>query len=86
METDEIFDLASKVKAIIIDVLSLPVDPGDLLDSANLFEIGADSMSAVEILLALEERMEIHMGDEELNASILESVGSIIAFVAKKIG
>ena len=57
-------DVATKVKAIIIDKLG--VDEAEVTDSASFTnDLGADSLDTVELVMAFEEEFEIEIPDEE---------------------
>ena len=43
-----------------------------------------DSMTVVTVLVALEEQLGIMVDDDEVDASIFETVGNLVAFVDTK--
>ena len=54
-----------EVKAIIVDTLNCEADQVTL--EANLFDdLGADSLDAMELNLALEEKLGITISDEQM--------------------
>jgi len=44
-----------------------------------------DSMAVVSILTALEEKFGFFVDDDEMDAEIFETVGSLVAFVEQKL-
>ena len=67
-----------KVKATIIDTLSCNADAVTM--EASLSEdLGADSLDAVELNMALEEEFGLTISDEEL--ANFKTVGDIVAYV-----
>jgi acyl carrier protein len=67
-----------EVKAVIVDTLSCDADKVTL--EANIFDdLGADSLDAVELNLALEERFDVTI-DEEVMAQI-KTVGDIVEYL-----
>jgi acyl carrier protein len=67
-----------EVKEVIIDTLSCEADKVTL--EANIFDdLGADSLDAVELNLALEEKFDIAI-DEETMAQI-KTVGDIVEYL-----
>jgi acyl carrier protein len=59
------------------DVTTLP-------EQTRLFdELGMSSSATLELLLALEEDLDIHVDVEEIERRDLESIGSLANFVAK---
>lgn len=66
------------VKEVIIDSLSCPAEKVTM--EANLFEdLGADSLDAVELSLAIEEKTGITI-DEEAMAN-MKTVGDIVEYL-----
>ncbi|MEA4893236.1 MAG: acyl carrier protein [Peptococcaceae bacterium] len=67
-----------KVKSIILDTLSC--DAASITREASLTEdLGADSLDAVELNMALEEAFEVAIPDEEL--AKMTTVGDIVAYL-----
>lgn len=75
------------VSRILIDVLGL--DPAQTTlteDTALLGELPEfDSMAVVSVLTALEDHYGIMIEDDEVDASIFETVGTLSTFVAHKV-
>lgn len=44
-----------------------------------------DSMAVVGLIAAIEEHFGIYMGDDEIDGSTFETVGSLTRFVAEKV-
>lgn len=64
-----------EVKAIIVDTLNCEEDKVTL--EANIFDdLGADSLDAMELNLALEEKLGKTISDEQM--SEIKSVGDIV--------
>ena len=75
------------VKQILTDVLNLG-PAGRALD-ANARLLGAipelDSMAVVNLITALEEHFGIAVEDDEISADTFETLGTLAAFVARKL-
>ena len=65
------------------------------LDSSSDLSVGTallgnlpefDSQSVVTILTALEDEFEIIIEDDEIDASIFESIGTLLTYVEEKVG
>ncbi|MEQ9061259.1 MAG: acyl carrier protein [Gammaproteobacteria bacterium] len=73
---------------ILSDVLGL--DPAQTTLTENTALLGElpefDSMAVVSVLTALEDHYGIVIEDDEVDASVFETVGSLSAFVAHKVG
>ena len=76
-------DIEAKVKEIIVEQLGVNAD--QVTPEAKMIEdLGADSLDAVELVMAIEEEFGIEIPDEE--AEKLTSVADIIAHVEKANG
>jgi len=77
----------NEIRNILAEVLQL-ADQGASLD-ANSALLGAlpefDSMAVVLVIAALEEQFDFDVDDDEIDAEVFESVGSLIAFVEQKL-
>jgi len=69
-----------KVTEIIVEQLGVNAD--QVKPEAKLIEdLGADSLDAVELVMAIEEEFDIEVPDEE--AEKLTSVGEILSYIEK---
>ncbi len=85
MATPESLEL--ELKQWIIEALALEdVTPENIESSAALFVegLGLDSIDALELAMALEERYGVRIGDDpELNRQIFASVRNLAAYVGE---
>ncbi len=73
----EIFD---KIKSIISDELN--IDQTKITKEANIREdLGADSLDAVEVIMALEDEFGITIDDD--TAQSFKTVGDLVDYVEK---
>ena len=71
-----------KIKDIIVEQLS--VDEADVTSETHLMkDLEADSLDAVEIIMAIEDEFEIEVPDED--AEKVQCVGDIVKYVEEKI-
>jgi acyl carrier protein len=77
--------LEAELKALIVEALALEdIGPGEIETDAPLFVegLGLDSIDALELAMALEERFGVKIGeDPEVNQRIFASVSSLASFV-----
>jgi acyl carrier protein len=77
--------LEQEIKELIINALALEdVTPTDIEPEAALFVegLGLDSIDALELAMALEERYGVQIGDDpELNQRIFASVRNLADYV-----
>ncbi|HJO24263.1 MAG: phosphopantetheine-binding protein [Myxococcota bacterium] len=79
--------LEYEIKELIISALALEdIGPSDIESEAVLFVegLGLDSIDALELAMALEERYGVKIGeDPELNQEIFASVRNLAGFVSE---
>ncbi len=80
--------LKQEIKLLIMDVLAItdvrPEDVGNddpLFDEGNV--MGLDSIDALEIVMALQERYGVRIDDKNQSRFILRSITTIAEFVEK---
>jgi len=73
-----IFD---QVKAIIVEQLG--VDPEDVKPEASFVDdLGADSLDIVELVMALEEKFDLQIPDED--AEKIRKVGEAVSYIQER--
>jgi acyl carrier protein len=75
------------LRAVLVDVLGLSADRvAAFTDATGLF--GAlpelDSMAVAGLLTELEDRLGIHIDDDEVDGEMLETFGALRTFAANK--
>jgi acyl carrier protein len=73
-------EILKRIQTIIVEVVGLGTPPK--LKDRLFADLGADSLHAVEIALAIEKEFEIRASDEEKER--VTDVASIVALVKKK--
>jgi acyl carrier protein len=74
-------DVASKVKAIIVDKLG--VDESEVTDTANFTnDLGADSLDTVELIMEFEKEFDMSIPDED--AENIATVGDAVKYIQEK--
>ncbi|MBF8982936.1 acyl carrier protein [Lutibacter sp. B2] len=74
--------LLEKIKEIIIEQLGLDNDTTITLDSSLIGDLEADSLDAVEIIMAIEDEFDIEVPDED--AEGFKTVGNIVDYVTER--
>jgi len=74
--------LFEKIKEIIIDQLGLDEDTTITLESSLIGDLEADSLDAVEIIMAIEDEFDIEVPDED--AEGFKTVGNIVNYVTER--
>ena len=86
-EKIEIEEIEAGVRAVLSDVLAIePSRTATFQTSTELF--GAlpelDSMAVASLLTEIEDRFGIIIDDDEVDADMLETFGSLVAFTLRK--
>ena len=75
--------LEEDVRKIIVDQLG--VDAAQVtLEARFVDDLGADSLDTVELIMALEEKFDVEVPDDD--AEKLVTVGKAVEYIGKKLG
>ena len=73
--------LIDEIKEVVVEQLS--VDAGEVKAESKFVEdLGADSLDVVELVMALEEKFDIEIPDEE--AEKIQTVQNVLDYVESK--
>jgi len=72
-----------KVKGIIIEQLGLDADREITPATSMIKDLEADSLDAVEIIMAFEDEFDIEIPDED--AEKFENIGDIVKYIEAKV-
>lgn len=83
-----VMQTAAQLLALLDDTLNLQGRTATFTEATPL--IGAvpemDSMGVVSLLTAFEDRLGFSVDDDEVDGSVFETVGTLLAFVNRKLG
>jgi acyl carrier protein len=75
-------DIASRVKAIIVDKLG--VDENEVVTEASFTnDLGADSLDTVELIMEFEKEFDLSIPDED--AENIATVGDAVTYLSGKL-
>lgn len=73
--------LIDDIKEVVVEQLS--VNPDEVKEDAKFVEdLGADSLDVVELVMALEEKFDIEIPDDE--AEKIQTLSDVVAYVESK--
>jgi acyl carrier protein len=73
-----LLDIASRVKAIIVDKLG--VDENEVVNQASFTnDLGADSLDTVELIMEFEKEFDIQIPDDQ--AENIATVGQAVSYI-----
>ena len=75
--------LGQRIKEKIVKVLDLDIEPSDIPDDEVLFGggLGEDSVSMLEILVAIEEEFEIEIEEENFRVEEFSSIRQLTEYI-----
>lgn len=79
MTTFSYEDTLAKVADIVADKLG--IDKKNIVPTATLQDLGADSLDLVEIVMKMEEQFGLEISDED--AEHMNNVGDVVAYIQK---
>ncbi|MEA3228296.1 MAG: acyl carrier protein [Campylobacterota bacterium] len=73
--------LLEDIKEVVVEQLSVSAD--EVKDDAKFVEdLGADSLDVVELVMALEEKFDIEIPDDE--AEKIQTIADVVAYIESK--
>jgi acyl carrier protein len=86
-ESSHDVDVEANFKLGLQDILHklLPEHGREIADEADLFDIGLDSLKAVEFVLEIEDRYGVFFEFDDISYSKFKTIKSIVALMRKKI-
>jgi acyl carrier protein len=79
MTSEEIFD---KVKEIIIEQLGV-TETSVTMEASFIDDLGADSLDIVELIMALEEKFDTEIPDED--AEKIVTIGDVVDYIKEHV-
>lgn len=73
----------NKIKDIIIEQLGLEEDINITMETSLIGDLEADSLDAVEVIMAIEDEFDIEIPDED--AEDFKNIGDIVKYVEERI-
>jgi len=72
-----------RIKEIIIEQLGLDEDTEITMETSLMGDLEADSLDAVEVIMAIEDEFDIEIPDED--AENFKNIGDIVRYVEERI-
>jgi acyl carrier protein len=69
--------MQDQIREVLATHGRMAIDPREVDEQADLYELGLTSHASVDVMLALEEEFDIEFPDEVLKKSTFESVHNI---------
>jgi len=79
--------MSKAVESQIIEIIceQLDVEASDVDTSKSFMDdLGADSLAIVELVLALEEKFDVKIPDDEVDG--LQTVGNAVSYITQRLG
>ena len=80
---NDALSIRAEIKRILVDTLELDLPPEQVRDEDPLFThgMGVDSVEALEIVKAVEDRFDVKIHEDDIGLAMFEDVRSIAAVV-----
>jgi acyl carrier protein len=75
--------IQQRVRQLLREHGTIIADVDGLAPEADLYEAGLTSLSAVDLMLAIEQNFDLMFPDDALNRRTFSSIGSITAIVER---
>ncbi len=91
MTVQETITLKTEIKELIISTLNITnVTADQVQDDVPLFSpenaLDLDSIDGIELVMAIQEKFELRIADQNVARNVLESIDSIAEFVIREKG
>lgn len=91
MTLQESTTLKTEIKQLIIRTLNIKnVLPEQVQDEVPLFSpenaLDLDSIDAIELVMAIQEKYQVRIADQNVARNVLESINSIAEFIQREKG
>lgn len=83
--TDSPMTTAEILRGIVSNVLKLEVAPTEIIAETNLYELGLESLSVVDLLTQVEIAFGIVIDVDDLSAELFGRFSTLTEFVQRKI-
>ncbi len=82
-------ELKLEIKLLIMETLSITgIDPNNIDEEEPLFggtnALTLDSVDGLEIIMAIQRKYEVRIGDQNLARNIIRSINSIAEFITEE--
>jgi acyl carrier protein len=86
MEVTATVELKKEIKLLILETLNIKnIQPDEIDESVLLFSkdniLNLDSIDGIELIMAIQKKYDVRIGDQNLARNVLESIDSIADFV-----
>lgn len=78
-------DVTLRLKRCLLDVLRLDLDPAAIDSQTNLYDLGLDSMSVVDLLVGIETEFKLTIEVDELSAELFGSFGNLESYIQARL-
>jgi acyl carrier protein len=80
-------EIELEIKKVINEVLKLDIAPDDIAGNDSFFTetLGLDSLNLINFVVALEEKYDIIIDDDDLRVELFENINTITQYIVNKI-
>jgi acyl carrier protein len=76
--------IKDRLREIYVSALKLPIDPKDVSETDLSHSLGIDSITALEILVWVEDEFQITIEDEDLSPALLDTLDNLAGYIEQR--
>jgi acyl carrier protein len=77
-------DIRTNLREIFVKALRLQIDAAEIGDTNLIATLGIDSISALEILIWVEDKFNILIEDTDLSPALVDSLDILVSYIQSK--
>lgn len=78
-------DTKSRLRRVLVESLRLDREPESIAGDDLRVELGLDSINSLEFLIWVEDEFGIHIDDEDLSVTLVDSLDTLAAYVEARL-
>lgn len=77
----------NQLRDLMVKIWKLDMKPEEIPDREGMLEkLGVNSVDVLELLIHIEKEFDIEINDDDLNAELVNSIGSLANYIIKQKG
>ncbi|MEW6606871.1 MAG: phosphopantetheine-binding protein [bacterium] len=75
----------NQLRDLMVKVWKLDMKPEEIPDKEDMLEkLGVNSVDVLELLIHIEKEFDMEINDDDLNAELVNSIGSLANYIVKQ--
>ena len=77
-------EIKAKLREVYVQALKLDIDPTTIGDNDLITKLSIDSITALEVLIWIEDAFDVTIDDEDLSPRMLDSLDTIGSYIRER--